>query len=327
MLGNPNDFDLAALRTAISRLAARGQYIGTSSWKYEGWLGQLYDEQRYLHHGKISKKRFQENCLAEYAQTFKTVSVDAGYYQFPTVDSLGKLCAQVPDDFRFSFKVTDEITLRHFHKLDRHGDRAGTVNPNFLNAELFSELFLGPCSAFKEKIGLLMFEFSTFQPTDYERGRHFVDDLDKFLGKLPRQWQYGVEIRNESFLRPEYFNCLRAHGVAHIYNNWNRMPSVAQQMAVVGSETTNFVAARFLLKPGRSFEEAVAKFKPYTEIREPNLEARRALRTLSNKKTERPSYAFVNNRLEGSALKTIMAALELNESTPPPPPIDEFEVL
>lgn len=316
MLGSPADFDLDTLRTRVAALAQRGSYIGTSSWKYEGWIGLLYDEQRYLHHGKVSKKRFQENCLAEYARTFKTVSVDAGYYQFPTENSLRKLCEQVPDDFRFSFKVTDEITLRHFHKLERHGDRAGQTNPNFLNAELFSEQFLGPCSAFKEKIGLLMFEFSTFQTTDYARGRHFIDDLNTFLGKLPRNWQYGVEIRNESFLRPEYFDCLRAHGVAHIYNNWNRMPPVAAQMTLTGSETTDFLAARFLLKPGRNFEEAVAKFKPYTDIREPNHDARKALRSLSERKTKRPSYAFVNNRLEGNALKTILAALGLDISSP-----------
>lgn len=101
-----------ALKEPIARLVSSGIYIGTSSWKYEGWLGQLYDERRYVTRNKISKKKFQDTCLGEYAKTFKTVSVDAGYYQFPTEVSLKKLCDQVPDDFKFGFKVTDEITLK-----------------------------------------------------------------------------------------------------------------------------------------------------------------------------------------------------------------------
>jgi uncharacterized protein YecE (DUF72 family) len=308
LLGSGSDFDLNAVRRRVAALAQEGMYVGTSSWKYEGWLGLLYDEQCYLHRGKVSKKRFQENCLAEYAQTFKTVSVDAGYYQFPTEESLKRLCDPVPDDFRFSFKVTDEITLKHFHSIERHGSRAGQANPNFLNTDLFAEKFLGPCSAFKEKIGVLMFEFSTFQATDYARGREFVDDLDRFLERLPNDWQFGVEVRNESFLRPEYFQCLRRHGVAHIYNSWNRMPPVEDQMKLSGSETTDFVAARFLLKPGRSYSEAVKLFSPYRETKEPNLAARKTIRELLKKKKRRNSFVFVNNRLEGNALKTIQAA-------------------
>ena len=59
-------------------------YLGTSSWKYEGWLGQIYDEQRYLTRGKLSQKRFETECLEEYAEIFPAVCVDAGYYRFPS---------------------------------------------------------------------------------------------------------------------------------------------------------------------------------------------------------------------------------------------------
>ena len=42
------------------------------------------------------------------------------------------------------------------------------------------------------------------------------------------------------------------------------MPPVSEQMAIVGSETNDdFLAARFLLKPGRKYEEAVKEFSPY----------------------------------------------------------------
>jgi hypothetical protein len=51
--------------------------------------------------------------------------------------------------------------------------------------------------------------------------------------------------------------------VAHVFNSWEAMPPVAKQMAMPGSPTNpSLVAARFLLKPGRRYEEAVKTFQP-----------------------------------------------------------------
>jgi hypothetical protein len=41
------------------------------------------NEQRYLTRSKFSEAKFNKTCLAEYAETCRTVCVDAGYYQFP----------------------------------------------------------------------------------------------------------------------------------------------------------------------------------------------------------------------------------------------------
>ena len=35
-------------------LAAEGVYVGTSSWKYPGWCGLLYDEQKYVYRGSFA---------------------------------------------------------------------------------------------------------------------------------------------------------------------------------------------------------------------------------------------------------------------------------
>jgi len=306
----------AALARETSRLA-RGSnlFLGTSSWKYEGWLGQIYDEQRYLTRGKLSHKRFETECLEEYAEIFPSVCVDAGYYRFPSEKYLANLCAQIPDDFRLSFKVTDEITVKKFPKLDRFGDRAGSDNTNFLNAKLFTDAFLGPLSTHRKKTGVLIFEFSAFYPTHFERLRDFIAALDEFLSQLPANWQYGVEIRNANLLRPEYFDILRAHNVAHVFNSWTKMPPVEEQIQMPGAFTADFYAARFLLRPGRAYEQAVKEFQPYAETKETNKEARAALRSLIQRSvaqpTARPSYAFVNNRLEGNSPNTIAAALNL----------------
>jgi hypothetical protein len=77
-------FDREQLKVDVGTLAAQGVFVGTSSWKYPGWRGQLYDEAKYIWRGKFSEARFDRLCLAEYAQVFKTVCVDAAYYTFPT---------------------------------------------------------------------------------------------------------------------------------------------------------------------------------------------------------------------------------------------------
>jgi uncharacterized protein YecE (DUF72 family) len=123
-------FDREKVGESVGMLADRDIYVGTSSWKYEGWLGQLYDPARYQYRGKLAKTRFESGCLEEYAETFKTVCVDAGFYRFPEERYIEKLAGQVPDGFRLSFKVTEEITVKHFPKHARYGRRAGIENIN-----------------------------------------------------------------------------------------------------------------------------------------------------------------------------------------------------
>ena len=271
------NFELERMRTGVSALSGSGVFVGTSSWKYAGWRGMLYDMARYVYRGKFSEARFERRCLTEYAEVFKTVCVDAAYYKFPGEDYLQGLVSQVSEDFLFGFKVTDAITLKRFPNLPRFGDKAGKSNPEFLNAELFASSFLAPCEPFRKHIGILMFEFSHFHAADYPRGREFVTALDQFLTALPKGWPYGVEIRNKSFLHPDYFAVLQKHGVTHVFTSWEGMPAIYEQLVIPGSFTTeDRVAARLLLRPGRAYARAVEMFSPYAELRDPYPEARRA---------------------------------------------------
>lgn len=85
------------------------------------------------------------------------------------------------------------------------------------------------------------------------------------------------------------------------------MPSLAEQMEVPGAFTARHVAARLLLRPGRSYEQAVKTFEPYDKMTDPYPEGRAALRRLIDQcqTDQRRLFAFVNNRFEGSAIETI----------------------
>jgi len=204
--------------------------------------------------------------------------------------------------------VTQDWSELSYNNLDIAGKQntwrtRGLENRNFLNAEMFTRLFLGQCERYREKIGPLIFEFSTFSQKDFAHGRDFVNQLDQFLGTLPVGWRYAAELRNRGWLVPEYFAMLRRHNVAHVFNNWTRMPSALEQLALEGSDTADFMVARMLLKPGRGYEEALTKFTPYKELQEINEEARRAADEFLERafRLSKRGYIYINNRLEGFA--------------------------
>lgn len=311
----PERFDRDRVRGQVEYLAARGVFVGTSSWRYPGWRGLLYTDDRYVGRGGFSAQRFHRYCLREYAEVFKTVCVDAAYYRFPERAQLEEMVGMVPEDFRFVLKVTDAITIKTFPQLPKFGQLAGKPNPDFLNAELFVSEFLGVCAPFRPKIAALVFEFSRFHQSDFSRGREFVDALDAFLGKLPRDWDYAVEIRNPTFLHPDYFAMLARHNAGHVFNSWTDMPPVQDQFVGYCSWVRpDLILARFLLRPGRKYEDAVRLFSPYRTVKDPFPEGRRAAEQVINYCLEpganRRAFVFVNNRFEGNALFTIAAILD-----------------
>jgi hypothetical protein len=52
-------FDRELIKAKAASLATNGVYIGTSSWKYPGWRGMLYDEQRHIYRGKFNETRWK----------------------------------------------------------------------------------------------------------------------------------------------------------------------------------------------------------------------------------------------------------------------------
>jgi len=312
LFDEPPEYELTPLGQKLAALASRNILVGTSSWKYEGWLGQIYSPERYTSRGKFSQKRFQAECLGEYAASFPIVCGDFSFYQFPSEEYWRRLFSSAPGSLKYAFKVPEEITVRMFPAHPRYGARTGQPNPTFLDAMLFRTAFLDLLEPYHERVAVLMFEFGTFGKQTFANVHEFVALLDPFLGSLPARFRYAVEVRNQEFLTSEYFACLRDRGVAHVFNAWTRMPDMSEQMQLPEVFTADFTVARALLRKGRPYEEAVAKFAPYRQVLEPNHEVRQALRGLISRARDRaePSYIFVNNRLEGNAPQTIEAILD-----------------
>lgn len=305
----------ATLSDRLGRLARQGIYLGTSSWKYPGWLGQIYTPARYETRGRFSEKKFNETCLGEYARVFPTVCGDFAFYQFPSEKMWHETFAQVPTGFRFSLKVPEDITVERFPDLPRYGQRAGQQNPHFMDASVVRSQLLDRLEPYRDKLGILIFEFGTIRDGPMADPKAFAAALDRMLSRLPLdRFRCSVEVRNPEYLESgtDYLSCLRAHGVAHCYNSWTRMPSLPRQIDLPGTLTAPFTAARLLLRPGRTYQQAVDRFAPYEKVQDPYPEGRSALARLMQTciAENRELFAFVNNRFEGSAVGTIETVAE-----------------
>jgi uncharacterized protein YecE (DUF72 family) len=253
--------------------------------------------------------------LREYAAfpLFATVGIDSSYYGPPTEAVLKSYAEHLPPGFPCISKVWSQITVHTFTKA-QDPERAGTRNPDFLNPELFIEEIYQPAQRyFAANTGPFVFEFQTIAKSSGIDAQSFANRLDEFFSELPRDAQYAVEVRNDDFLTPMYFAVLREHGVAHVFNSWTRMPPIGHQLDLPGAISGPFILARALLRPGRTYDEAVDAFAPYDRIREPNLKLRRDLVRLVETavRARLPAYLLVNNRAEGSAPLTIAAVAEM----------------
>jgi uncharacterized protein YecE (DUF72 family) len=295
----------------FERLGARippSVRFGTSTWNYPGWRGLVY-QQDYGPKGAAAK------MLREYASfpLFRTVGIDSSYYGPPTEAVLRSYADQLPAGFPCVSKVWSQLTVHTFTKAQDQA-RAGKANPDFLNPDLFVEEIYEPYQRyFASNTGPFVFEFQTIAKSSRMGPERFATRLDEFFSALPREAQLAVEVRNEEFLTPMYFAVLREHGVAHVFNSWTRMPPIGHQLDLPGSITGSFIMARALLRPGRTYDEAVDAFAPYDRIREPNPKLRRDLVRLVEAavRTRIPAYLLVNNRAEGSAPLTIAAVAEM----------------
>lgn len=283
--------------------------FGTSTWTYEGWQGQIYQK-------KYAKTAFARECLGEYCQyqyegepLFRTVGNDSTFYRPPTANQLARYLNQIPEDFEMCFKVWEEITIPSYAKQPRYGAKAGQPNARFLDAKLFNDLVLTPYreAKFEPHTGPFLFEFQRHGLSVEE----FCGKLDTFFSQLPKDLRYAVEIRNAGLLGPDYRAVLETHGVAHVYNHWSYMPSLAEQHQKMEIFTAPFTVLRLLTPLKMSYEAAKKRAEPYNKIVGELPEMRRETVELMKKAVSgnRKAYVLVNNRTEGNAPLTIQAVL------------------
>jgi uncharacterized protein YecE (DUF72 family) len=290
--------------SADERLARRRPphvFIGTSSWTFPGWKGLVYP-------GEPTMEALVSDGLETYSRhpLFNTVGIDRSYYAPLSSQELAAYARQLPSGFRCVMKVWSRVC-------SYVDPRTRAPNPDFLNATLFRDEVLTPAlSSFKDHLGPLLFQMVPLGRSELLAPALFAAKLDRFLAELPRGPHYSVELRNAEWMTPGYFATLARHGAAHVFNHWERMPSLAEQLARENAFTAPFTVCRLLLPQGVGYEEAREAFAPFDRLQAPDLAMRAQVRRLVEltATARRQLWIIVNNKAEGSSPLTVRALLE-----------------
>lgn len=309
-------------RQRLAALAQKNVYLGTSSWNYEGWRGQVYVGDYSGARKDFIKSRFQAEALREYATVFPTVCFDGAYWRFPEQTQLQNFSDDLTPGFKLAMKCTDILTIYRFRNTRDMGEKRGQLNSSFLDAEAFKEYFYKPATeVLGDKLGPVIFEFSPFHFDKYFGEQEykpidFVKDLHQFFSKIPKDLDYAVEIRDPIFVSPNftrYLDCLEYHGVAHCLNEQTWMPPIAEQLTLPGIIPADHIVVRALTRQGVSHEDAVRDFAPYDKTQIVMEGMRTALAGLIHETIENKKKIFVyaNNRVEGNSPNTLAGILDL----------------
>ena len=296
---SPLDTRFAALRETASRLSPHVRF-GTSSWSFPGWSGLVYAKSR-------TERWLSREGLREYVRhpLLRTVGIDRSYYARIPDDDLRRYADQLPDGFPCCCKAPASVTSA---VVPERGSKE--ANPHFLSAGLFIDDLLEPVSrAFAGHAGPFVLQFPPMLHRSGLEPTVFIDALDEFLFALPREFSYGVELRDTALLTPAYARVLIRHGAGHVYNLWTAMPMPVEQADALPPETMPFVMVRLLLRPGTTYHERRELFEPFDRIVSPFEQMRDEVTGILARAVARaiPAYVLVNNKAEGSAPLTIEA--------------------
>lgn len=281
-----------------------GMRLGTSSWSEKSWVGAFYPEGTQ-----------PADFLAYYATRFPAVEADVTYYRVPSVSMVRGWARKTPPDFKLSAKFPRSIV---------HCGEGPAPDATKLLVESHTAretaAFLHAMSALEGRCGPLVLQFPYLNREAFAGLGPFLERLNGFLGRLPQDFRYAVEVRNKAWLVPALTEVLAAHRVALVLVDLLYMPhpaDVAERLPVV---TTDFIYARLIGDRKKIDKLSGKRFDKLVFDQRPRLE--RWAELLREVSADVPdSFVFANNHYAGHGPATVaeLAALVRGEEPGPPP--------
>jgi len=157
--------------------------VGCSGWSYKDWNGPFYAPDTQP--GKM---------LTEYVRSFDTVEVNSTFYRLPNEWMVRGWVKRTPPDFRFSAKMTREVT---------HEREMRSVKPAY-------DRFMTALLPLKPKIGSILIQM----PQRFRANESNYALLEDFLSMLHTNVQFTAEFRDRSWFDERTFNLLERYNVA-----------------------------------------------------------------------------------------------------------------
>ena len=283
--------------------------IGTCSWKFDSWKGLVYE---------VGKRYRPQDYLRDYAKHLNTVEVDQWFWslypenvRLPDVRTVRQYAEAVPDDFIFTVKAPNALTLTHFYSKQppAYAPVAGAPNVHFLDLDLL-ERFLERLTPLGRKLGPIMFQFEYLNRTKMPSPEVFFERFQAFISRAPREFRYAVETRNPNYLSPPFFRFLKDCGCGYVYLEGYYMPPIGRIFETFTPDTADFSIVRLHGGDRQQIERDAGEV--WDRLVSPKPEAVRAAARIVRANSGRRvlTYVNVNNHLEGSAPLTIQRLLE-----------------
>lgn len=272
--------------------------IGTCSWNYDSWTGLVYS-------GLPGS-----DYLTEYSAIYNTVEVDRWFWSLfppdkvilPNLKDVNNYASAVKEDFRFTIKAPNSISLTHFYSKDT----GGTLyeNPNFLSPELYKR-FLKSIEPLHPVTGVIIIQFEYLNKHKMGSQNDFLQLLEKFAESVDKSIKIGIEIRNPNYLNKKFFEALNRAGFIPVFLHGYFMPDAFK----VIRDFANFIPDTAVLRlhgPDRTGIEKKTK-NIWNKIVEPKDFEIGTIAEVVKELLEREIelYINVNNHYEGSAPLTI----------------------
>lgn len=278
--------------------------IGTCSWKYDSWKGLIYEAE---------KDYKPYDYLIDYAKHYNTVEIDQWFWslfpsgaKLPNIETVKIYSDSVPDDFIFTIKAPNAITLTHHYakQSSRYKHIANQPNPHFLNIDLLKR-FLEILQAMGNKLGPVMFQFEYLNRKKMPSLNAFIEILKEFFDKAPKEFEYAAEIRNPNYLKQNFFEFLKDMSIIPILHEGYYMPPISKVTEELDISSDKPLIIR-LMGPDRQKIEKLTGEK-WDRIVAPKDESLSSIANIveQNVGQGRKVFVNVNNHYEGCAVLTI----------------------
>jgi uncharacterized protein YecE (DUF72 family) len=155
--------------------------VGTSGYSYREWKGSFYPEDIK-----------GPDMLRYYGERFSSVEINNTFYRLPKASVLESWAEQVPPDFLFVLKASQQITHRKRLKAE--------------SGEALAYL-LETATTLGDRLGPVLFQLPPNLKKDIER-------LRAFLALLPVAGRFAFEFRHDTWADDEVCAALRERGCA-----------------------------------------------------------------------------------------------------------------
>lgn len=283
--------------------------IGTCSWKYDSWKGLYYD---------AAKTYRADDYLPDYARHLDSVEIDQWFWslfpgsvKLPDKRTVEIYASSVPDDFVFTVKAPNALTLTHYYAKQpaRYAEHAGEPNAHFLDLGLMDR-FVERLTPFGKKLGPIMFQFEYLNRRKMPSRDEFIERFGEFIDRAPKGFEYACETRNPNYLSKAFLDFLEGRRIGFVYLEGYYMPPIGEVFEKFHPATAAFSIVR--LHGGDRLEIEEATGETWNRIVAPKPGGIDAAVRIVRENTRRGARTFlnVNNHFEGSAPLTIQRFLE-----------------